>query len=263
MELLVGTESVSRVHRRVIFGLFICLCFFYYILGAGAIGKGTAALLCRAGHDPMIWSPSGKSIDFPLTSDQTTLTATGAMESESTIRIASSAQQLAEENDVLIFALPANGHKQVFEAISDFVGVDQPVIISSHSSMGALYLSQRLQTRKMESSSNCCITAWGTTVCTARSSPSQEGPMVRINTIRQNVDTCTVPSNLQESATQLCKHLFQSTTNDEQRIDFRPREGLLAISLSNLNPQNHLGIALGNISRMEKGETWYQVRTFH
>jgi opine dehydrogenase len=33
---------------------------------------------------------------------------------------------------------------------------------------------------------------------------------------------------------------------------------LLAITLSNLNPQNHLGIALGNISRMEKGEDWYQ-----
>ena len=53
---------------------------------------------------------------------------------------------------------------------------------------------------------------------------------------------------------------FRAHYGDEQRIEFRPREGLLAISLSNLNPQNHLGIALGNISRMEKGETWYQVR---
>jgi opine dehydrogenase len=33
---------------------------------------------------------------------------------------------------------------------------------------------------------------------------------------------------------------------------------LLAISLSNLNPQNHLGIALGNITRMERGEVWSQ-----
>jgi len=82
--------------------------------------------------------------------------------------------------------------------------------------------------------------------------------MVRINTIRQNVDTCTIPSSLQEPATQLCMHLFTSSNNNDQSIEFRPRQGLLAISLSNLNPQNHLGIALGNISRMEKGETWYQ-----
>ena len=38
----------------------------------------------------------------------------------------------------------------------------------------------------------------------------------------------------------------------------RARDGLLAISLSNLNPQNHLGIALGNITRMERGEVWSQ-----
>lgn len=28
--------------------------------------------------------------------------------------------------------------------------------------------------------------------------------------------------------------------------------------MSNLNPQNHLGIALGNITRMERGEVWSQ-----
>jgi len=32
----------------------------------------------------------------------------------------------------------------------------------------------------------------------------------------------------------------------------------LAISLSNLNPQNHLAISMGNISRMDKAEEWYQ-----
>lgn len=206
----------------------------------------------------MIWSPSGKSVDETW-SNQATLTATGAMELESSIRLARTAQELAEENDVLIFALPANGHKQVFEAIAGFVREDQQLIISSHSSLGALYMSQLLQSSRKDAS--FCITAWGTTVCTARSAPADdEGPMVRINTIRQNVDTCTVPSSLQDSATQLCKHLFKSGGDGEQKIGFRPREGLLAISLSNLNPQNHLGIALGNISRMEKGETWYQVR---
>ena len=39
---------------------------------------------------------------------------------------------------------------------------------------------------------------------------------------------------------------------------FQPRDGLLAISLSNLNPQNHMGIALGNMTRMERGEIWSQ-----
>jgi opine dehydrogenase len=29
------------------------------ILGAGAVAYGAAAFLARAGHDPLIWSPSG------------------------------------------------------------------------------------------------------------------------------------------------------------------------------------------------------------
>ena len=37
-----------------------------------------------------------------------------------------------------------------------------------------------------------------------------------------------------------------------------PRDGLLAIGLSNLNPQNHMGIALCNLTRMERGEAWAQ-----
>ena len=48
----------------------------------------------------------------------------------------------------------------------------------------------------------------------------------------------------------LCQRLFGDR--------FQPRDGLLAITLSNLNPQNHMGIALGNMTRMERGETWSQ-----
>ena len=39
---------------------------------------------------------------------------------------------------------------------------------------------------------------------------------------------------------------------------FRVRSGLLAVALSNVNPQNHLAIALCNFTRMERGETWLQ-----
>ena len=38
----------------------------------------------------------------------------------------------------------------------------------------------------------------------------------------------------------------------------RARAGLLGIALSNVNPRNHLAIALCNFTRMERGETWFQ-----
>ncbi|EPX76651.1 NAD/NADP octopine/nopaline dehydrogenase family protein [Salipiger mucosus] len=210
------------------------------IAGAGSIAFGSAALLHQNGHDPMLWSPSGASTrvlaDAPLT-------ATGAIEAEFSPRVATSAQQLAEENDAILIALPAYGHKAVFDALAPHIRDGQHIIVSSHASLGALYLMQLLEARGVQAP----ITAWGTTAVTGRRG---EGATVKVNTVRKKVDLCTVPEPRSDCALAVCTRLFGDV--------FVPREGLLAISLSNLNPQNHLGIALGNITRMERGETWSQ-----
>mmetsp|Transcript_16888 Transcript_16888/g.38775 ORF Transcript_16888/g.38775 Transcript_16888/m.38775 type:complete len:357 (-) Transcript_16888:1112-2182(-) len=119
------------------------------------------------------------------------------------------------------------------------------IIISSHASLGALYLSRFLHRL---GNGHHAITSWGTTVCTARRT---SGQTVDVKTVRKSVDTCCIPESESSSSLALCSRLFPG-------IDFRTREGLLAISLSNLNPQNHLAISMGNISRMDKGEDWYQ-----
>lgn len=218
------------------------------IVGAGAIAFGTAAVLAQNAEEgtlpPMLFSPSGASTCEFLAGKN--LVATGAIgDFEFSPRIAKNSKQLVEENDVLIIALPANGHKQVFQEIAPFIRHHQRVIISSHASLGALYFSQLLRERT-DLEKIPPITAWGTTVCTAR----RNGNQVRVNTVRQAVDTCTIPDS--KDALVLCQNLFPG-------VQFVPRSGLLAISLSNVNPQNHLGIALGNMGRMEKGEKWYQL----
>ena len=210
------------------------------IAGAGSIAMGTAALLRQNGHDPMLWSPSGRGTaglaDAPLS-------ATGAIEEAFHVRVADSAETLAHENDVLFLALPGYGHKAVMDALVPHIAEGQQVIISSHASLGAIYLLQRLAERGVSAP----ITAWGTTVVTGR---RQEGTTVAVNTVRKLVDMCTVPDAASGPALDLCRQLFGDR--------FQPRDGLLAISLSNLNPQNHMGIALGNMTRMERGETWSQ-----
>jgi opine dehydrogenase len=124
------------------------------------------------------------------------------------------------------------------------------------------------------------ITAWGTTVITGR---KVSNTIVHIPSVRTVVDYCTVPTSPPPSSTtttttlsidsttpsmttkiktatkqellmnddgyNLCTILFGSS---QQQIQFQKRiGGLLAITLSNLNPQNHLGIVLGNMSRMD------------
>ena len=210
------------------------------IAGAGSIAFGTAAMLHTRGHDPMLWSPSEQGTHALETSP---LTATGAIDAQFTPRIASSAEELARENDVLLIALPAYGHKTVLDALVPQIREDQHIIISSHASLGAVYLMQKLVQRGVKAP----ITAWGTTIVTGR---RQDGAKMQVNTVRSRVDLCTVPQQDSEAALSLCQQLFGDR--------FQPRDGLLAISLSNLNPQNHLGIALGNITRMERGEQWSQ-----
>jgi len=210
------------------------------IAGAGSIAFGTAALLHENGHAPMLWSPSGAGTEALRTDP---LQAAGAIEASFSVAVAGSARQLAEENDVLLIALPAYGHKTVMDALAPHIRHGQHVVISSHASLGAVYLMQALAARGVEAP----ITAWGTTVVTGR---RQSGNAVQVNTVRARVDMCTVPASRTDAALALCQTLFGDR--------FQTRDGLLAISLSNLNPQNHLGIALCNITRMERGETWSQ-----
>ncbi|WP_298918435.1 NAD/NADP octopine/nopaline dehydrogenase family protein [uncultured Roseobacter sp.] len=210
------------------------------IAGAGAVALGTAALLHKQGHQPMLWSPSGAGTAALETAP---LCATGAIEAEFSPSIARSVRQLAEENEVLVIALPAYGHKSVMDALTPHIREGQQIVISSHASLGAIYLMQQLAARGVQAP----ITAWGTTVVTGR---RQSGTDVQVNTVRARVDMCTVPDSDTDHALSLCQAVFGDR--------FQQRDGLLAISLSNLNPQNHLGIALGNITRMERGEVWSQ-----
>jgi len=211
------------------------------IAGAGSIAFGTAALLAENGHDPMLWSPSGDGTAELSSGVQ--LTATGAISCQLTPRVAHSAEELCANNDVLVVALPGYGHKTVMDALVPHIRKNQHVIISSHASLGALYLSQRLAERGI----SVPITAWGTTAVTGR---KKSGTEVQVNTVRKLVDACTIPEHATDEGLAVCKHLFGDR--------FQLRDGLLAISLSNLNPQNHMGIALGNMTRMEHGETWSQ-----
>jgi opine dehydrogenase len=211
------------------------------ILGAGAIAYGAAAYLAQAGHDPMLWSPSGKRT-AELAAGKP-LIATNAIEGGFMPRIAASCADAIANADAVMVALPGYGHKSVLEAASAHLRAGQPVIISSHTSFGALYLSRLLAARGIQAP----IIAWGTTLTTGRQPSLTE---VNVATVRQKIDLATVPDSAIAAGHTLCTALFGDR--------FVQRDGLLAIALSNLNPQNHLGIALLNLTRMERGEQWSQ-----
>lgn len=211
------------------------------ILGAGSAACGAAAQLFLGGHDPSLWSPSGRG-----TADLAAgvpLVATGAIETQFQPRIAASAQEAVTGCDVVMLAMPGNAHMMALDAIGAHLREGQPVIISSHASFGALYLSKLLAARGVRAP----IIAWGTTLTTGRKIGQAA---VNVGSLRSKIDIATVPQSDIEEGHALCTALFGDR--------FVRRDGLLAIALSNLNPQNHLAIALFNLTRMERGETWGQ-----
>jgi opine dehydrogenase len=211
------------------------------ILGAGSIAFGMAAALAEGGHRPVLWSPSGRSTADLARGEP--LRATGAVEFSAPVDVASTGAEAVAGADAVIVALPGYGHKAVLEAAAPHLSAGQPMIVSSHASFGALYLSKLLAARGVA----LPITVWGTTVVTGR---KQSGTHVHVATIRQKIDLATVPEGRIEEGHALCTALFGDR--------FVRRDGFLAIQLSNLNPQNHLGIALCNVTRMERGEDWGQ-----
>lgn len=211
------------------------------IIGAGAVAYGTAAFLAQAGHDPMLWSPSGKrTVEFAAGKP---LVAKSAINGSFSVRVAASCADAVEQADAVMIALPGYGHKFALEAAAPHVREGQPVIISSHTSFSALYLSRLLAARGVRAP----IIAWGTTLTTGSQTSLTE---VNVNTVREKLDLATVPQSAIDDGHALCTTLFGDR--------FVKRDGLLAIALSNLNPQNHLGIALLNLTRMERGEQWGQ-----
>ena len=126
------------------------------IVGAGAIAFGMAAFLERAGHAATLWSPSGTRSKALAAGEP--LVAAGAIEGTFKPRIATSAADVVTGADVILIALPAYGHKHVFEAIAPHITLTQTVIVSSHASFGALYLSRLLAARSI----TVPIIAWGT-----------------------------------------------------------------------------------------------------
>jgi len=211
------------------------------IAGAGAIAYGAAAFLEQAGHKATLWSPSGARTKRLAAGEP--LVATGAVEGRFHPGVAESAADLAADVEVILVALPGYGHKAVFDALAPQLRAGQVVIVSSHASFGALYLSRLLAGRGVD----VPIVAWGTTVTSGR----QPSPVeAQVNTVRSKVDLCTLPASRGAEGLACCQALFGDR--------FVERDGLLAIALSNLNPQNHMGIALCNMTRMEHGEAWDQ-----
>lgn len=213
------------------------------ILGAGAAAYALAVFARREGHDPVLWSPSGRRTQ--ALSQRGSITAVGAVEGEFPVTVAADCEQAIAGAKVVVLALPAMGHRSVIDRMLPHLEAGQVVIFSAHLSFAALYLERGLTRRGL----SLPIVTWSTTLLRSR---QPDLTSVRIATVRQLVDMAVLPVSAQDEGLAACRDLFGDR--------FRAREDLLAITLSNINPQSHMALSLCNFTRMELGEEWDQAR---
>jgi opine dehydrogenase len=211
------------------------------IAGAGAIALASAAWLCRAGHGAMLWSPGGTGTEV-LRVDS--LHTEGLHQGTVTVQVANNAAQLCRESDVLLVAVPANGHRRVMDALLPWLRDGQVVIVSSMASLSALYLFENALRAKRR---RLTVVSFNTTVLTAR---RESLGHVRIMMRRSSVSVSALPQTQTTEAVALCAALFGG--------GFSAQENALASALSNVNPGAHVPLALFNWTRIERAEAWPQ-----
>lgn len=209
------------------------------IVGTGGIGLATAVWAAHRGHEVTLWSPR-TPMDAPR---QVSLTSAGLLETTVQAHVASDAQEVAEVADVVLIAVPLNGHRAVMDALLPHLRAGQLVIVSSMGSLSALYLYEAALSRGISIS----VASFGTTVLTAR---RQAPTRVQIMTRRTSLGVSCLPLSSQPHALAVCESLFGD--------GFTTDENALSTSLTNINPVAHGPLALFNWTRIERAEAWPQ-----
>ncbi len=210
------------------------------IAGVGGVGLAYAAWFSSKNIDVKVWSPRSQSAQV---FQSHTLTATGVVAGEYKVGYAESARHLADYADVIIMAVPLNGHRFVMDSLLPHLRSGHVVIVSAMACLSSLYIYERATALGVD----VTVASVGTTAFTARrKTPAQ----VDVMTKRPKLGVSCLPQSTSEYARQVCGKLFAC----EVSIDKNP----LMSSLSNTSAVGHVPLALFNWTRIERAEEWPQ-----
>jgi opine dehydrogenase len=216
------------------------------IIGAGLIGRATAAYLAHHGHRVGLWSPSGRgTAALPRVADpgavpRARLTYEGALSGAAVVDVLGGPEGVAA-CDVAVVALPGPAYGAVLPRLVPHLRSAHTVIVSGALSLVPLWLFERIAA----CGERPTVVGWGTTLATARPTSTAD---VQVNSVRARFEVAAIPAAKGAEALATCQALFGDR--------FRPVDSILATALSNVNPVAHAAEVLPNLTRMERGEAW-------
>ncbi len=206
------------------------------ILGAGAIGPGCAALVASRGHDATLWSPSGAG----TAGLGDALHAAGVLTGAFPVRVAATLDDAFAGADVALLTVPAYALPALLPLIAAAIPRNLPLLIAPAASLAPLAFA-RLR------GAGAPVGAMATTPITGRRTGADR---VRIAAIRAWAEMGALPGSAAPEMAALAEDLFGNrwpTVPDA-----------LAAAFINTNPIAHAALALANVTRIEKRETWGQ-----
>ncbi|WWD22210.1 hypothetical protein CI109_106701 [Kwoniella shandongensis] len=207
------------------------------IIGTGGIGRAYAAFLAsEVRFKPVLFSPSGKGLKTSCV-----IKSTGYLTATLEIEVETSWEGAIKDAEIIIIATAANGYKTTFDNLAPYLFEGQTVLISAQLSFASIYLRLILGSK----GSKIFIGAWPTTPLTGK---ARDGTSVHIGSRRNEVDVAALDPGHQAVILQKSQALFGSHFN------LLPR--MVAIELSNLNPEIHAANMALNFTRAEWGEDW-------
>ena len=215
------------------------------VLGAGPVGRATAAYVAHQGHVAGIWSPSGKGTaslrEGARAPGKAAIESRGAIDGRVEVHVLRSPEALAAY-EIVVLALPGDAYGKVLPQVLPHIESRHIVIVSGALSLVPLWIHEQAG----GGSTRPVVASWGTTLATARRSEEAD---VEIGTIRARFDVAAIPNSAADAALACCQALFGDR--------FDRTESILATAISNVNPVAHAAEALPNLTRMERGEPWY------
>ncbi len=206
------------------------------ILGAGAIGPASAALAVSRGHSAVLWSPSGAG----TRGLNGLLQAEGMLEGAFPVAVADTLDQAFTGADAVLLTVPAYALPPLLPRIAAAMPTSLPLLIAPAASLAPLAFA-RLR------GPGAPVGAMATTPVTGRRLAPDR---VRLAAIRAEAEMGALPSRAAPEMAALAETLFGN------RWPIVP--DALAAAFINTNPIAHAALALGNVTRIEKRETWGQ-----
>ncbi|WP_282077740.1 NAD/NADP octopine/nopaline dehydrogenase family protein [Epibacterium ulvae] len=208
------------------------------ILGTGGIALGYAALLDKVGHSTVLYSLSGKSAS--LLNNQM-IDVSGAFEHQFQARCVADISEALNDAEAIIVATTANHHAAMFDQVVPHICVSQHILISAELSLSADHLEKQLA----KANKIIPVTALSSTILTGRRIGNEA---VKIGLMRKVSKAATTSAAAQDAEIAFWQSIFGEI------IQSAPSR--LWLAFSNLNPTVHVGNAMLNFTRIEKGEDW-------